>query len=251
MQIKLNKNVFTNQFLLPISKIVGDDESNKGCVIDILDNYIECVSNTCVGSSIILYSKIITSTGLSQNETSHLNIFDIRKFIKLLECISEDEIVLQINSNNLTYKSNNMNFKFHLMDDGVIRKSVVNVDKLNKLAFNNEFSITKSKIDEIMRISCFLEDSNKLYLSCKNKEIVGELTDKTKPNINSVEIQISSGFIGESFNDLPISLDILKKLSGLKYDLINVKVNTQTGVLMIELSNNDCILKYVITALVK
>lgn len=250
MQIEINKDIFTGQFLSPISKIVGDDDSNKGCVIDITPEKFTSLCNTKDGQ-IILYSNIIMKTGLADNEQVHLNIYDIRKFIKLLDCIPEDDIKLQINSNNLGYKSSQINFKFHLMDDGVIRKSIVNVDKIDKLTFDSEFILSKSKLDEIMKISSFTEDSNKLYMNCDGTEIKGELTDKTKPNIDTVNIQLASTFVGNKFNNLPISLDVLRKLAGIKFNDLNIKVNTQTKVLMMELSNNNCLLKYIATALVK
>lgn len=250
MQIKIKKDIFVKQFLSPLSKIVGDDDSNKGCIIDLSDNNITSICNTKDGS-IILLADITSPTGLKEGESTHLNIFDIRKFIKLLDCIQDDEIKLQINNNNLAYMSSNINFKFHLMDDGIIRKSVVNINKIDKLTFNNEFTMSKSKLDEIMKISGFAEDSNKIYLNCDNDEIKGELTDKTKPNIDSATIQIAQSYIGDNFRNIPISLDVLRKISGIKFDLINIKINTQTKVLMMELNNNDCLLKYIATALVK
>lgn len=250
MQIEINKDTFTGQFLSPISKIVGDDDANKGCVIDITPQNITSLCNTKDGQ-IILYSKITMPTGLVDNEQAHLNVYDIRKFIKLLDCIPEDDVKLQVNSNHLGYKSAQINFKFHLMDDGVIRKSIVNVDKIDKLTFDSEFVLPKSKLDEIMKISSFTEDSNKLYLNCDGVEVKGELTDKTKPNIDSVNVQIAQAFTGNKFNNLPISLDVLRKLSGIKFNDLNIKVNTLTKVIMMELSSNDCLLKYIATALVK
>lgn len=250
MQIEINKDTFTGQFLSPISKIVGDDDANKGCVIDVTPKNITSLCNTKDGQ-IILFSNITMETGLAEGEQAHLNVYDIRKFIKLLDCIPEDLVKLQINSNHLAYKSSQINFKFHLMDEGVIRKSIVNVDKIDKLTFDSEFIITKSKLDEIMKISSFTEDSNKLYLNCDGVGVKGELTDKTKPNIDNVNIQMAESFVGNKFNNLPISLDVLRKLSGIKFNDLNIKVNTQTKVLMMELSSNDCLLKYIATALVK
>jgi len=250
MQIEINKDTFTGQFLSPISKIVGDDDANKGCVIDVTPKNITSLCNTKDGQ-IILFSNITMETGLADGEQVHLNVYDIRKFIKLLDCIPEDIVKLQINSNHLAYKSSQINFKFHLMDEGVIRKSIVNVDKIDKLTFDSEFIITKSKLDEIMKISSFTEDSNKLYLNCDGVGVKGELTDKTKPNIDTVNIQMAESFVGNKFNNLPISLDVLRKLSGIKFNDLNIKVNTQTKVLMMELSSNDCLLKYIATALVK
>jgi hypothetical protein len=250
MQIEINKDTFTGQFLSPISKIVGDDDANKGCVIDVTPKNITSLCNTKDGQ-IILFSNITMETGLADGEQVHLNVYDIRKFIKLLDCIPEDIVKLQINSNHLAYKSSQINFKFHLMDEGVIRKCIVNVDKIDKLTFDSEFIITKSKLDEIMKISSFTEDSNKLYLNCDGVGVKGELTDKTKPNIDTVNIQMAESFVGNKFNNLPISLDVLRKLSGIKFNDLNIKVNTQTKVLMMELSSNDCLLKYIATALVK
>ena len=250
MQIKLDRIAFINEFLMPLNKIVGDDDINKGCIIDITNQSASSICNT-KDNSIILYANMNISTGLDEKGETHLNIFDIREFIRLLECIQENEVLLKINSNNLTYKSNNINFKFHLMDDGVIRKSPINVAKISNLTFQNEFSMSKSKLDELMRVSGFAEDSNKLYLSCVNNGIRGELTDKTKPNIDNVDIQIAESYIGNNFNNIPISLDVFRKLSGIKFDLINIKVNVETKILLMELISNNCVLKYVASALVK
>jgi len=250
MQITLDKNIFKDQFLTPISKVIGDDDSNKGCIINIDPNSVNCLCNT-KGGEVILNATLTTLTGLASAEQTHLNIFDLRKFMKLLDCIPIDQITLNLNSNHLAYTSPQISFKFHLMDDGVIRKSVVNVEKINKLIFDTEFVISNTKLEETLRAASFTEDSNKIYLYCSNGEVYGDLTDKTKPNVDSVNIQLSKALLGNPFTNIPISLDVLRKFMGIKFQDLNVKVNTQSKILLLELSNNNCILKYVATALVK
>jgi hypothetical protein len=248
MKLKINKSSFKDLFLHPISKIVGDDESNKGCILEIKGNTFDSVCNSKDGS-VVLYASYKSEDTFDKNST--LNIFDLKKFIRLLDCIDKNEIVFTVNTNHLLYNSPSLKFRYHLMDDGVIRKSVVNINKINSLKFNNEFALEKSKIDEIIKVSVFTEDSNKLYLSCKDGHIYGELTDKTKPNIDSVNILLADSFIGDPFIDIPISMDVLRKIYGIKFDKIFIKVNTDTKVISFELTDNQSTLKYIVSALVK
>lgn len=248
MTITFTKSTFKDTFLTPISKIVGDDDSNKGCIINLNEDNFECICNTHDGSTVL---HALYNTDKQRDKQTTLNIFDLKKFIRLIDCIDVQDISFTLNSNNITYTSPTLKFKYHLMDDGVIRKSVVNVNKIKALKFDNEFIISKNKIDEIVKTSVFTDDSNKIYFSCKDNKIFGELTDKTKPNIDSVDILLSEKFIGNSFTEIPISLDVIRKFYGLKFDSISVKINTKSKVIMFELIGNNSILKYIATALVK
>ena len=248
MKLQINKDQFKNEMLMPISKIVGDDESNKGCIIDLNEESIECTCNAKDGS-IVLHATF--NTDKTSDRKGSLNIYDLKKFIRLLDCINKDVIDFTINSNNITYTSPELKFKYHLMDDGVVRRSVVNTKKINALKFNNEFVIPKEKIDEIIKLSTFTEESNKLYIKCHKGGVYGELTDKTKPNIDNVDLKIVDSFTGDVFTDIPISLDVIRKFTGIKYDNLFTKVNTDTKVIMFNLTSNNSNLKYVATALVK
>lgn len=249
MNINFNKQIIKDQFLLPISKVVGDDDTNKGCIVNVEPNSINCLCNTKDGS-VILNASVFCKTNCDDNTS--LNIFDLRKFMRLLECIPDDDISIKLNSNNLSYTSPSISFKYHLMDDGVIRKSVVNIDKINRLTYDTEFSISKSKLEDIFRAASISDDSNKIYIHGNPRDgICGDLTDKTKPNVDSVNIQITKAMLGNEFDQIPLSLDVLRKFSGIKFETINVKLNTQTKILLFELSNDNCILKYIATALVK
>ena len=248
MQIDLNKTTLKELFLQPISKVVGDDSANKGCILDLDSNRIQCLCNTTDGN-IILQAVLFQPN--STPSPVNLNIFDLRKFIKILDCVPEQNVKFDINSNNISYTSPTLKFKFHLMDEGVIKKSVINTDKINKLVFDTEFTISDDKIDEINRLATFTEESNKIYLYCDSGKVFGELTDKTKPNIDNAVVQMSEGFTGNAFTFIPLSMDVLRKFSGIKFDVINVKINTQTKVFLFELISNNCTLKYISTALVK
>lgn len=246
MQLTLNKSLFRDHFLYPVSKVVGDDATNKGCIINVLSDKLQCLCNS-VDGSIILQAELFCKNKQELN----LNIFDIRKLIKVIDCIQNENIVFDIAANNISYNSSSLKFKFYLMDDGIIKKSIVNPEKINSLKFDCEFCITSDKLGDINRISTFTEDTNKIYVSTNEGKILAELTDKTKPNIDSATIEIANSFIGSPFQPTALSLDVFRKFSGVKFESINVKVNTTTKIFLFELNSNECSLKYISTALVK
>lgn len=249
-KINIDKITLKDNYLIPISKVIGDDETNKGCIIDATDKGMETFCNTKDGK-VVLYAKIVTDTGIEAGKTENLNIFDLRKFIKLIDIIPEDMLVFTLNTNNLAYKTPDLSFKYHLMDAGIVQRSIVNKTKIESLKFDCEFILSYDKFTEILRASSFTEDSNKLYLSGNAGVITGELTDKTKANLDTVTLKITDAFIGKNFDNVILSLDALKKLVGLKFDKLNIKLNPDTKVLMFELSSNESVLKYIMTGLVK
>lgn len=246
MQINLNKSTFRDHFLYPVSKVVGDDASNKGCIINVTKTDINCLCNS-VDGSIILHAKLACT---NDSETS-LNIFDIRKLIKVLDCIPTEDVSFDVSSNNIAYNTPSLKFKFYLMDDGIIRKSAINPEKINSLKFDTEFMLTADKLNSINRLSTFTEDTNKIYISSIDDKVVAELTDKTKPNIDTASTVMADNFTGSVIPQTVLSLDVLRKFAGIKFDMINVKVNTTTKIFSFELSSNECSLKYISTALIK
>ena len=181
-----------------------------------LEQKIQCLCNTTDGS-VILQALLYHTNNISN--PINLNIFDLRKFIKILDCIPETIVKFDINSNNISYNSPSLKFKFHLMDEGVIKKSVVNTEKINGLFFDTEFTISNEKINEINRLATFTEDSNKIYMYCEGGKVFGELTDKVKPNIDNAVVQLSDGFNGNVFQAIPLSLDVLRVLQNIPYQI--------------------------------
>ena len=82
-------------------------------------------------------------------------IQSFKKFIKIIDCIGQDTFELTINTNNIEYKSSATKFKFHLINDNIVKIQekvllVNNVDKIGSLLMDNNYIqglITKLSIN--------------------------------------------------------------------------------------------------------
>ena len=109
----LNKNNFIHKFLTPISKI------NELCSITLEKNLIYNL-NRSSDTNFSLYAK--TNDVIYDGEKRVISFSDIKRFIKILDCIPlETNIDLIINENNIEYASHSTKFKFHLINDNIIR----------------------------------------------------------------------------------------------------------------------------------
>ena len=115
-----NKKDFVTNFLGPVSNL------NDMCVLHINDNKVICTV-AAADSTIVSKAEIEVETDL---ENTKLNIPDIKKFIRVLDIIPDEKISLKINENSLSYNNNGYKFKYHLLDDGIIKQPNINVNKV-------------------------------------------------------------------------------------------------------------------------
>lgn len=246
IKVNIPKKEIINKFFNPISRITDK------CILAVQQNNISAVTNTDDGN-IILYAKYNTSTSLDENTIIKINMPDVKKLTKMLECISNTEtnVDLSIESNHIAYTGTDLKFKYYLLDDGIIQNSIINVDKINKLTFDTNFTITTQKLDEILKASSFNSDCNKIYFYTKDNKVYGEITDKTIQNIDNITFSISDSYSGsETKRVLPIDLEIIRMLGVVKNN-ISCKINTKLEVLMFEINEPNLVLKYIVSALTK
>jgi len=115
-----NKNEFVDKFLTPLSRI------NNSCSLHLKGDKLTALVAT-PDASVILNAVWKFSDDLS--EENKLNIPDINKLIKVLDCIREEYVTLKVNSNNISYNEKGIKFKYHLLEDGILSK--VKVVKLS------------------------------------------------------------------------------------------------------------------------
>ena len=247
MKVNINKESVLQRFLVPVSKI--SDE----CSINISGKNIFTLVNDQNGST-ILFSKVKSETGLPDDATLKLNVKDIRKLMKVFECISEDVFELEVDDNcsQIKYKSPTLSFKMHLVTDSVIKKVSISLDKINKLVFNSEFMLTQDKISEILKGSIFATDSNKIYYFTKDGKVHAELTDKATEGLDSITYCVCDTFTGEEIGTpLPFSLEFLRIVSTLKTGEVKVKINNTYKIIMFEAQGENSTLKYIISSYTK
>lgn len=244
MDLKLDKKAFADNFLNIISKAV--DVASIKATKDGL--YVVCNKPD---TSIILLGKYNHTLDIEEETT--LNIGDIKKLLRVIECIEEDEVTFKINSNHLLYKSNTMQFKYHFLDDAIVPKVSLKKEKIESLELDTFFDIEYKKLQEILKASSFTTDTNKIYLYGQPDGIYCELGDKEKSNTDNITLKVVDKIEGQPLTQsLPFNLDIFRVLSGVKFDKARVGINLKFKVMSFFVKpTDDTEFKFIISGLVK
>ena len=243
MDLKLDKKAFADNLNI-ISKAV--DVASIKATKDGL--YVVCNKPD---TSIILLGKY--NHALDVEEETTLNIGDIKKLLRVIECIEEDEVTFKINSNHLLYKSNTMQFKYHFLDDAIVPKVSLKKEKIESLELDTFFDIEYKKLQEILKASSFTTDTNKIYLYGQPDGIYCELGDKEKSNTDNITLKVVDKIEGQPLTQsLPFNLDIFRVLSGVKFDKARVGINLKFKVMSFFVKpTDDTEFKFIISGLVK
>lgn len=236
-----NKDLFVKSFLSPISKI------SDSAVVEISHNNLSCMVCTA-DNSVIYYSTYPVE--IDSDQTEILNFPDIKKIIRAIDAISDDDIVFTLENNNLTYKDKSLRFTYHLLEDGIIKKPKLNLQKLSDTAFETTFKLNSSHVKDLMRGSVFSSDSNKAYISSNDDGVHVELTDKTRKNIDTITLKLTDDFQGEDISPIPINFEIFRLIEMGNKEL-NVKINSKLGIVIFEVVNNYNKTLYIVSSLVK
>jgi hypothetical protein len=233
---------FVSNFLGTIGKVAEDS------IIDVTNDNINSLCSTSDGT---LIQYITYNNKNTFNQT--LNVPDIKRFHKIVGCVQSDQIELQVDDNCINYKSPGTRFKYHLLDDGILSTPAISVSKIEKLTYDNQFTIAHSKLTELIKGSTFANESEKLYLyTSSDGNLYGELTDKEKPNMDSFCIKMSE----ESKPTAPVkpiafNFENIRIISSTRCTQLNFKLNTQMSVARVDISSENCKISYIISALIK
>jgi len=242
--ISLNKEIFVQKFLLPISKLTDH--------VSLIpkENLLLAVCASADGSVVLLATlKLETSFPESLNR---LNLPDVKKFVRLLDCVEDNTISLQIKDNHIHYQTPQFKFNYFLLEDVYMQKCPVNPEKINSLTYDSEFALTNFKFQEVLRGSSIATDSDKLYFYTKDEEVYAELNDYERQNINNLTYLISESFKGTPIkNGIPLNLENIRLLAGLRVDSFRVKINNNLKVTLFECLDENVSVKFIISALVK
>ena len=231
------------------------NRATDSCVLKIDKNqlYTVCTSDD---KSVILYASCELPIVL---DNLKLNFISIKKFLTGLDCLGDNgQFSIILNKNHLRCQSKNESdfdstfFKYHLVDDGIISESSVNINTISKLTFDTEFEISTSKLKQIMSAYSFVTDVNKIYFYSKNNMIYADIDDKTLSNVDNMSLLVTEKCMGDKL-EIPIALkiEVFKNLISSKLP-VRVKINNQHKVFVfITKEHEDVELKYIVSALVK
>ena len=245
MRLKINNRIeFVQKFLNPISRI------NDLCTLKIQSDGITNLSRTS-DNSFALYANCTDVEVLDYEIDQNISFSDIKKFIKAFDCIQSSSVELLISKNKIEYISPDIKFKFHLIDDNIIKSPNFTVDKINSFTYDTEFKLYPPVITSLVKSSTFITDSNKIYIQTKETKVFGELSDKTRDNIDSFTTVLSEEYTGKATESpLVFNFDVFRNISILKVQEMDVKLNTERGFIAFDVREDKYNLKYIATAMV-
>lgn len=235
-----NKDQLLNNFLIPLSKIADSIvlDVNK----DVIKSLISTQDNTVIVDS---------SFNVPDNQScKKLNIPDVKKLCRILQCIEEQEIELKLDVNSISYSSNEVRFKYHLYDDSIISVPKLNLAKLDLLEYDGQFTLSYPTMSSLIKGSTIATDTNKIYVSFKETMVYGELTDKARANVDSYGLKIANDYKGiQTKEGIPLNFEIFRIISSIKFDTITGKYASSTGVFIFNMKIANTEMRFIVSAL--
>ncbi len=182
----------------------------------------------------------------SSNYNISLNIPDSKKLVRVLDTVNTEDVELILNNNSIEYRGTSIKFKYHLFEEGFITKPALSVEKIKNFTHDISFKLTKQSLQTIIKGSSFITETNKLYLYTDNGKLIGELTDKARHNTDCYSIALCDADF--HLQPIPVNFDNIRLMTLLD-DIIDVNINTQYGVLIFTMKQNNTKLSYILTSL--
>jgi hypothetical protein len=244
--LKTNKDKLIQHVLTPISRVTDN------AALRVTDKGISCVCTSQTGGNVVLYVEFTDSTLLTEDHGFIIGLPDVKRFIRLLDCIENQNINIVVENNHLTYKDDSFKFKYFLLEESVLPKNTLSTDKIKKLTFDHEFTLSSARFSDLLKGSAITVDSDKLYLYTKDGIVYGELNDYERQNINNLTYKIATSYSGaEIATPIVLGLECVRLFSGSKTDSFQVKVNNVLKIVCFEYQWENVALKYIISSLVK
>jgi hypothetical protein len=235
-----DKNSFVNNFLTPVSKVTNS------AVFNVEGNNVSTLIATS-DNTIILNS---TFELTSNKDKSVLNIPDISKLIRVLSVIEDKSVTLEINKNCISYSSENIRFKYHLFEDGIIITPKLNMNRLSTLEMDGSFTLGLASLQSLIKGSTIATDTNKIYLSYKDDTVLGELTDKSRPNVDSYGLKISDNYKGPQLSlPTPLNFEIFRIISSMRFKELSCSFSSKVGVYIFDTELDKTTMKFIVSAL--
>jgi hypothetical protein len=124
------------------------------------------------------------------------------------------------------------------------------MEKIKTLEFDGSFTLPYTSVISLIKGSSISTETNKIYISVKDTTVFGELTDKTRSNIDSYGIKIAEDYKGTQFAlPLPLNFEIFRIISSMRFKELQSQIITKLGVMTLDLKLENSEFKFVISAL--
>ena len=176
----LNRPDFVSKFLLPVSKI------SNSAVFKISEKGISTLLSAA-DNTVILYGKY--NSELDVQDDMSVNLPELSRLVRVLQCIDHDAVDLSIQDNNIKYSSPSMRFTYHLLEDGIIVPPSISVDKIKSIEYDTSFTVPFNSIINLIKGSAFTININKVYISTKGDSVYADINDKQSHNVDNIDLE--------------------------------------------------------------
>ena len=214
---------------------------NDSAIFEITPSGISCLVSS-IDNTLVLLSEFKSDFDI----TTTINVPDIKKFQRVLDTLSGEEVTLAINSNNLEYKGNDVKFKYHLFEEGFLTKPGLNVDKIKSFKFDVNFDFNRDIVQSLLKGSTFASETNKVYFYTEDGQVKADLTDKARHNTDNYSLSICE--TDTELKSTPVNFDNIRLLSAVSNEY-KCSINTEYGVVVIDNDTDGIKLKYIISSL--
>ena len=244
MKLKIpNKTEFVNRFLNQISNI------NTACVLKVTCKGISSLL-TAADNTLILFSRY--NVDLDIDKDINLNIPDLNRLCKMIQCIPGEEIEIDVYESVIKYESKDIRFKYYLLDDGIIETHPLSEEKIKQIEYNTNFTIPYESLVGLIKSSSFVVDIHKVYFFTKDGSVYAEVNDKKRQNIDNICLKLSDEYSGDQITTpLPMSLETIRLLGSSRTDKVTILINSKLNVMMFGINNDNVKLTYIVSGLVK
>jgi|TARA_R110000744_G_scaffold310546_2_gene418226 hypothetical protein len=244
MKLKIaNKTEFVNRFLNQLSKI------NTACALKVTGTGITSLL-TAADNTLILFSRYNTKFDIDRD--INLNIPDLNRLSKMIQCIPGEDITLDVYDSVIKYESKDVRFQYYLLDDGIIETPPLSEEKIKAIEYNTNFELAYESLVGLIKSSSFVVDIHKVYFYTKDGSMYAEVNDKKRQNIDNICLKLADKYSGDQITTpLPMSLETIRLLGSARTDKIDVLINNKLNVMMFGINNNDIKLTYIVSGLVK
>ena len=246
MKVSVQKTEF-REFLSPISRI--SEGTTNSCALTIKKDQIFTVAYT-PDIVCIYYAKLTIPEIPDFIEQLTIHIADVKKIITALATIDEEELVLEINEQYISYSSKSMKFKCYLLDKAVATVQKINAALLDEIQVDTEFIIDNAAFSRIIKGCLFSENEGKIYFYTKDGVVYVDIDDKTAHhNVNNITFEVSGEFQGSLLNaTTPLSIESFKIIGSLK-NIVVTCVNIDKGIYIFKYKNDNIETKYILRGL--
>ena len=239
-----NKSEFVSNFLSPLSKL-GDS-----CICKVTSSGLTTLITTDC-RTVVLYGTYNQDIEL-EGESVNLNLPDLGRLIRILQCIDKESIELDVTPAVIKYTSNDIRFSYHLLDDNILCVPKISVDKIKQIEYTTTFNITYSALVNLLKSSTFTININKVYFDTDESGVYAEINDKQNCNVDNMRIKLCDSYSGNDIETpLPVSLDTIRNLAGVKCNELKVSVNSDLNVMTVGINNNNISILYIVSGLIK